>query len=84
MHKKKGKSGFMAVKVDLEKEYDRLRLDLLIDTLNEVEFIDHFFNLILSCISSTHMHYLMNFDLLEELGKVRLAHLIEREVVCNN
>ncbi|RDX83613.1 putative ribonuclease H protein, partial [Mucuna pruriens] len=36
MHKKKGKSGFMIVKVDLEKAYDRLRCDFLIDTLKEM------------------------------------------------
>ncbi|RDY05913.1 hypothetical protein CR513_10187, partial [Mucuna pruriens] len=38
MHRKKGKSSFMAIKMDLKKAYDRLRWDFLIDTSKEVLF----------------------------------------------
>lgn len=38
MSKKKGKGGLMAVKVDLEKAYDKVCWDFIIDTLKEVGF----------------------------------------------
>ncbi|RDY10800.1 hypothetical protein CR513_04616, partial [Mucuna pruriens] len=102
IHKKNEKYGFMIVKVDLEKGYDKLIWDFLIDTLKEVGFIDHFCKLFflvfpLSICRFFSMEYLLvNFHLLEELGKLtqfhhtfcfkygKTSHLIKREVACNN
>lgn len=36
MRTKKGKKRFVAVKIDLEKAYDRLRSDFVVDTLKSL------------------------------------------------
>ncbi|PNX98271.1 RNA-directed DNA polymerase, partial [Trifolium pratense] len=60
MRIKKGSKGYMAVKVDLEKAYDRLRWEFVIDTLKDVGFSGAFTNLIYHCISSVDMQVLFN------------------------
>lgn len=55
MRNKKGKNGFVGVKVDLEKAYDRIQWQLAIDTLKTMGFNDHFCNLITSCLSNITM-----------------------------
>lgn len=42
MRTKKGARGFMAVKVDMEKAYDRLDWRFLQDTLKCLKLDDHF------------------------------------------
>ncbi|RDX90298.1 putative mitochondrial protein, partial [Mucuna pruriens] len=88
MHKKKGKNGFMTIKVDLEKE---------------IRFTDHFCKLILSCVSSIRVQVLFNEVSINEFSPSRgvrqgdpispylfvfymerLTYLIEREVSYNN
>ncbi|RDX85083.1 putative mitochondrial protein, partial [Mucuna pruriens] len=82
MHKRKGKSGFMAVEVDLKKAYDWLRWDFLIDTLKEVLFngapTDEF-----SPSRGVRQGDLIS-PYLFVLCMERLVHLIEREVTYNN
>ncbi|RDX67737.1 putative ribonuclease H protein, partial [Mucuna pruriens] len=70
MHKKKGKSSFMIVKVDLAKE---------------IVFTDHFCKLILSCVSSTSIELCKVTQFHHTCFFIEgLAHLIEREVAYNN
>lgn len=56
---KKGKRGFVVIKVDLEKAYDRLRWEFLEDT-KEVGLSPHFIRLIMSCVTSASMEILFN------------------------
>lgn len=60
MRSKKGKKGFLAIKVDLEKAYGRIRWEFLEDTLMKVGFGDHFRKLILKCVSTATMRILFN------------------------
>ena len=50
----------MAIKIDLEKAYDRLEWGFVIDSLRDMGLNDHFLNLIWDCISSTSMDILWN------------------------
>lgn len=49
---KKGKSGFMAIKVDLKKAYDQLKWEFIRTTLTLVSFPTDFTDLIMDCITS--------------------------------
>nr|YP_010833493.1 hypothetical protein QLP06_mgp004 [Jatropha curcas]WFG81119.1 hypothetical protein [Jatropha curcas] len=60
MRKKEGKVGFMVIKVDLEKAYDRIRWDFLYDTLLEVGLPFHFVRIIMDCVTSSSMSILWN------------------------
>ena len=57
---KKGKSGFMAIKIDLEKAYDRLEWNFIRDMLNLFKFPPYLIKLILSCVSTTSISVLIN------------------------
>ena len=50
-----GKKSFMAIKIDLEKAYDRLNQEFVIDCLRNVGLHDHIINLIWHCISSSSL-----------------------------
>lgn len=46
----------MAIKVDLEKAYDRLRWEFLVDTLKDIGFSQKkMVNIILRCVSKCRM-----------------------------
>ena len=60
MSKKKGKTGVMAIKLNLEKAYDRLEWSFIRDTLNLFNFPDQLISLIMSCISTTSISILFN------------------------
>ena len=57
---KKGKVGFMAVKVDLAKAYDRLEWSFVHHVLNAFHLPRMLIDLIMSCISSTSISILFN------------------------
>ena len=56
----KGKNGFMAVKIDLEKAYDRINWEFAINCLREVGIPESLIFLIQECISSPSMQLLWN------------------------
>ena len=60
MSLKKGKVGYMALKIDLDKVYDRLEWHLIRDILNLYKFPTKLVNLIMSCISSSSISVLLN------------------------
>lgn len=60
MSKKKGKTGYLAIKLDLEKAYDRLEWSFIRDTLKLFYFPHHLISLIMSCVSTTSISILFN------------------------
>ena len=57
---KKGKVGFMAIKVHLAKAYDRLEWTFIHKVLRAFHFPQMLIDLIMSCISSTNISILFN------------------------
>ena len=55
----------MAIKIDLEKIYDRLEWSFIIDTLALFKFPNHLISLIMSCMSSSSISMLFNGGALE-------------------
>ena len=56
MQKIKGKKGFMAIKIDLEKAYDRVNWDFLVDTLQEIGLDNKMIDIIWNCVATLSMH----------------------------
>lgn len=48
----------MAIKVDLEKAYNRIRWDFIEDTLSDVGFPSKMFRIIMDCITMISMQIL--------------------------
>lgn len=63
MKKAKRKKGFIAMKIDLEKAYDRIRWDFLKQVLEEAGLNDKFISLIMRCISNMSYNVLWNGSL---------------------
>lgn len=60
MRKKQGAKGYMAIKIDFEKAYDRLKWSFIRDTLNELNFPMLMNEVIMECVSSPTMRILRN------------------------
>lgn len=59
MRSKPGNTGFMAIKIDFEKAYDRLRWDFIDeDTLNEIWFPVRLIQVIMECATISSMKVL--------------------------
>ncbi|KAE8669152.1 hypothetical protein F3Y22_tig00112253pilonHSYRG00033 [Hibiscus syriacus] len=51
----KKNNDWMAIKVNLEKTFNRIRWDFILDTLTDAGFSTNFINLIMNCITSSSM-----------------------------
>ena len=71
MDNKKGKMGYVAIKVDLEKAYDRLEWNFIHKVLRAFQFPHHLVKLIMSCISTTSISILVNGESLESFKPSR-------------
>nr|KYP57513.1 Retrovirus-related Pol polyprotein LINE-1 [Cajanus cajan] len=66
MRHKSGNKGWMAIKIDLEKAYDRLKWSFVKDTLLDIGLPNQFVNLVWVSISSPKLRMLWNGEALEE------------------
>lgn len=55
MKSTKKRKGFMAIKIDLEKAYDRVRWDLVVDCVRELGVHSVFEDLVRQCLMTTEM-----------------------------
>ena len=62
---KKGKMGYMAIKLDLEKTYDRLEWNFIHKVLQAFHFPPKLTWIIMSCITSTNISILVNGGMLD-------------------
>lgn len=60
MRKKQGDVGYMAIKIDFEKAYDRLKWSFIKETLGEMNFPLLLTDVIMECVSTTSMRVLWN------------------------
>lgn len=60
MWNSKGKKKFLAIKVDLEKAYDRIKWSFLHDTLIKAGFPNDLINIITNCVTTVSMRVLWN------------------------
>lgn len=60
MHRKQGSKGFMAIKIDFEKAYDRLKWHFIRDTLLHMNISILLIDIILECVTSAKLHVLWN------------------------
>ena len=63
--KKKGRTGYMALKIDLEKAYDKLEWSFIRDILIRVNLPMDIIDLIMSCVSTVSMPILFNGEALD-------------------
>ena len=67
LSRKKGKVGYMALKIDLEKTYDKLEWSFIRDMLFKANLPEDLIGIIMSCISTVSMEILVNGEALEPI-----------------
>ena len=68
---KRGKEGYMAIKVDLEKAYDRLEWNFIHKVLQAYHFPSKLITLIMSCVSLTSISILFNGSMMDSFKPSR-------------
>ena len=71
MRRKKGVKGWMLLKLDLEKAYDRIRWDYLEDTLISAGFPEVWVRWIMCCVSGPEMSLLWNGERTDSFKPLR-------------
>ncbi|KAL0012167.1 hypothetical protein SO802_007275 [Lithocarpus litseifolius] len=65
--RKKGRSGFMAIKIDLEKAYDKLEWSFIRDMLIRVNLPQNLIKLMMSCVSTVSTSIVVNGGALDQI-----------------
>ncbi|XP_019200243.1 PREDICTED: uncharacterized protein LOC109193865 [Ipomoea nil] len=65
MRESRGNKKYMAIKLDLEKAYDRLSWDFIKDTLEHAGFNERWRDIIMTCITTPRLAIIWNGDRLE-------------------
>ena len=65
--RKKGRTGFMAVKIDLEKAYDKLEWGFIRDMLFRVNLPHNLIKLIMNCVSTVSTSIVVNGGALDQI-----------------
>jgi len=71
VRKKRNGKGYMVIKLDLEKAYDRLRWSFIRDTLQEMRLPQNLIEVIMLCITTSTMQILWNGDPTEQFAPLR-------------
>ena len=71
LYRKKGNEGYMAIKVDLEKAYDRLEWSFVYVVLQAFHFPPNLIKVIMSYVTSTRISILFNGGALEPFKPLR-------------
>lgn len=71
MERKKGRIGTMALKIDLEKAFDRLEWSFVCEVLHHFNFPKNIIDIIMACILSTSVSILFNGGKLEPFTPTR-------------
>lgn len=71
LRRKKGRKGWMLLKLDLEKAYDRIRWDFLEDTLKAAGFSEVWRRWIMQCVADPSMSLLWNGEKTESFKPLR-------------
>lgn len=71
MKRKKGGKGYMKIKIDFEKAYDRLKWLFIKDTIMEMKLLIRMVEVILECVSSPTMRVLWNGEQTEAFNPPR-------------
>ena len=65
LSKKRGNVGYMALKIDLEKTYDKLEWSFIRDMMIRANFPEDLVELIMSCVSTVSTEIMVNGEALE-------------------
>ncbi|KAL0000247.1 hypothetical protein SO802_019849 [Lithocarpus litseifolius] len=71
LSKKKGRVGFMALKIDLEKAYDKLEWSFIRESLIRANSPTYLIELIMSCVSTVSTSLLFNGEALDPIYLLR-------------
>ena len=65
--KKRGRTGYMALKIDLEKAYDKLEWSFIRDMLIRINLPNDLIEIIMSCVTTVSTSILFNGEVLDPI-----------------